>query len=196
MPQEPNPSPNPCPKLAAAQRWSVPVGELIAKQGKVTHAASKRSATYGELASTAAQQKAPSDIVLKSPEQWTLIGKPLKRFDIPAKCDGSAIYGIDVRVPGMLYAAIAQCPVFGGVPKSVDAAAAMSRRGIKKVVTGPDFVAVVADNWWRAQQALKTVKVVWDYRGNEKLDDQAIAQILQAGVLAARSLRSSATCAE
>ena len=177
-------------KLAAAQRWGVPVGELVAKQGKVSHAASKRSASYGELAASAAQQKAPSDITLKSPEQWTLIGKPLKRFDIPAKCDGSAISGIDVRVPGMLYAAIAQCPVFGGVPKSVDSAAILSRRGIKKVVTGPDFVAVVADNWWRAQQALKAVKVVWDYRGNEKLDDQAITQTLQSGVLAARSLRS------
>ncbi len=177
-------------KLAAAQRWGVPVRELVAIQGKVNHSASKRSVSYGELAAAAAAQKAPSDIVLKSPEQWTLIGKPLKRFDIPAKCDGSAIYGIDVRVPGMLYAALAQCPVFGGVPKSVDSAAVLTRRGIKKVVTGPDFVAVVADNWWRAQQALKAVKVVWDYRGNEKLDDQAIAQTLQAGVLAARSLRS------
>lgn len=177
-------------KLAAAQRWAVPVTELVAKQGKVIHAASQRSASFGQLAAAAAQQKAPSEITLKSPDQWTLIGKPLRRFDIPAKCDGSAIYGVDVRVPGMMYAAIAQCPVFGGVPKAVDGGAVLSRRGIKKVVTGPDFVAVVADNWWRAQQALKAVKVVWDYRGNEKLDDQAIAQTLQAGVLAARGLRS------
>ena len=177
-------------KAAAALRWAVPAEELIAKQGKISHIPSKRSATYGELASAAAQLKAPAEITLKAPEQWTLIGKPLKRFDIPAKCDGTAVYGIDVRVPGMLYAAIVQCPVFGGTPKSVEAAAALNRRGIKKVVTGPDFVAVVADNWWRAQQALKSVKVLWDYKGGEKLDDQAILQTLETGVGASKPLRS------
>ena len=177
-------------KAAAAQRWGVAADELVAKQGKISHLATKRSATYGELAGAAAQLKAPAEIALKTPEQWTLIGKPIKRFDIPAKSDGSAIYGIDVRVPGMLYAAIAQCPVFGGVPKSVDGTAVLNRRGIKKVVTGPDFVAVVADNWWRAQQALKNVKVVWDYKGGEKLDDQAILQTLEAGISASKPLRS------
>ena len=177
-------------KAAAAQRWSVPMAELVAQQGKVSHAASKRSATYGELATAAAKQVVPAELILKTPEQWTLIGKPLQRFDIPAKCDGSAVYGIDVKVPGMLHAALVQCPVFGGTPKSVDAAAALNRRGVKKVVTGPDFVAVVADNWWRAQQALKALKVAWDYKGGEKLDDQAIMQTLQTGLTSARALRS------
>ena len=177
-------------KAAAAQRWGVPVAELIAQRGVVKHAPSKRSATYGALAQAASQLPIPTDVVLKTPAQWSLIGKPVKRLDIPAKCDGSAVFGIDVRLPGMLYAALAQCPVFGGKPRSFDAAAVTGRRGIKKVVTGPDFVAVVADNWWRAQQALKSLKVVWDYAGGEALNDAAIGNILEAGVVNARPLRS------
>ena len=177
-------------KAAAAQRWGVAVADVVAKQGVVTHPASKRSATYGALAPAAAQQPLPQNLVLKTPAQWSLIGKPVKRLDIPAKCDGSAVYGIDVRLPGMLYAALVQCPVFGGSPRSFDAAGVLNRRGVKKVVAGPDFVAVVADNWWRAQQALKSLKVMWDYAGGEALNDAGIAQILQAGVAQARPLRA------
>ncbi len=177
-------------KAAAAQRWGVPVAEVVAKQGAVTHPASKRRQTYGALAQDAARQPVPTDVVLKTPQQWSLIGQPVKRLDIPAKCDGSAAYGIDVRLPGMLYAALMQCPVFGGSPRSFDASAVVNRRGVKKLVAGPDFVAVVADNWWRAQQALKSLKVDWDYAGGEALNDAAIAQTLQTGVAQARPLRT------
>jgi len=177
-------------KAAAAERWGVAASELRAKLGKVSHPATKRTATYGELAQAAALQKAPADIVLKPAGQWTLIGKPLPRFDIPAKSDGSAIYGIDVRLPGMVYAALLQCPVFGGTPVSFDTAAVLNRRGVKKVIAGPDFVAVVADNWWRAQQALKSLKVVWDYQGGEKLNDAAVQKILEVGIVDAKVLRA------
>ena len=177
-------------KAAASQRWGVPAADLSAKLGKISHAPSKRSATYGELAQAASTQMVPADLVLKSPEQWTIIGKPMRRFDLPAKSDGSAIYGTDVRLPGMLYAALAQCPVFGGSLVSVDTSAALKRRGVKKVVTRPDFVAVVADNWWRAQQALKSLKVVWDYKGAETLNDASIRSILETGIDEARSMRS------
>src|SRR5450830_759154 len=127
--------------------------------------------------------------MLKAASEWSLIGKPIPRLDIPAKVNGSAVFGIDVRLPGMLYAAIVQCPVFGGAPASVDDGAVKNRRGVKKVVTGPDFVAVVADNWWRAQQAVKALKVSWDYKGQDKLDDAAVRKLLEAGTQAARPLR-------
>ncbi len=177
-------------KAAAAERWGVAASELSAKLGKISHAQTKRSATYGELAQAAAAQKVPADIALKTPAQWSLIGRPVQRFDIPAKSNGSAVYGIDVRLPGMIYAALLQCPVFGGTPVSFDAAAVLSRRGVKHVVQGPDFVAVLADNWWRAQQALKSLKVVWDYRGGEKLDDAAILKLLEAAIVASRPMRT------
>ena len=176
-------------KAAAAQSWGVPVGQCVAHGGRVSHAASQRSLTYGALASKAAQQPVPESVSLKAPSEWTLIGTPVQRLDIPAKVNGSAVFGIDVRLPGMLHAAIVQCPVFGGSPASVDDSAVKNRRGVKKVVSGPDFVAVVADNWWRAQQAVKALKVGWDYKGKDKLDDPAIFKILEAGTQAARPLR-------
>jgi len=175
-------------KAAAAQQWNVPVSECVAKAGHISHAASKHSATYGALAPAAAKLPVPTDAALKAPSEWTLIGKPLVRLDIPAKVNGAAIFGIDVRLPGMLYAAIVQCPVFGGVPVSVDDSAVLHRRGIKKVVTGPDFVAVVADNWWRAQQATKALKISWDYKGGEKLDDAGVLEVLKQGIAASKPL--------
>ena len=177
-------------KAAAAQRWGVPLADVVARQGVVVHAPTKRRWTYGELAQDAARQPVPVEPVLKTPQQWRLIGKPIKRLDIPAKCDGTAVYGIDVRLPGMLYAALVQCPVFGGAPRPFDAEAVRKRRGVRAVVAGPDFVAVVADNWWRAQQAVKSLTVDWDYAGGETLNDASIAQTLQAGVAQARPLRT------
>ncbi|MDD0814768.1 molybdopterin-dependent oxidoreductase [Curvibacter sp. HBC28] len=176
-------------KAAAAQEWGVPVADCVAKAGRISHRASQRSLTYGALAAKAAQQPVPTSVRLKAPSEWTLIGQPIPRLDIPAKVDGSAVFGIDVRLPGMLYAAIMQCPVFGGSPATVDDTAVKNRRGVKKVVTGPDFVAVVADNWWRAQQAVKALKVAWDYKGQDKLDDLAVFKLLEAGTQAARPLR-------
>jgi len=176
-------------KAAAAQQWGVSITEVVAKAGRVSHAASQRSLTYGALATQAARQPVPESVKLKSPSEWRLIGKPIPRLDIPAKVNGSAVFGIDVRLSGMLYAAIVQCPVFGGAPASVDDAAVKNRRGVKKVVTGPDFVGVVADNWWRAQQAVKALKVSWDYKGQDKLDDAAVRKLLEVGTQAARPLR-------
>lgn len=176
-------------KAAAAQQWGVPITEVVAKAGHVSHPASQRKLSYGALAAQAAKQPVPESVKLKAPSEWSLIGKPIPRLDIPAKVNGSAVFGIDVRLPGMLYAAIVQCPVFGGAPASVDDGAVKNRRGVKKVVTGPDFVAVVADNWWRAQQAAKALKVSWDYKGQDKLDDAAVRKLLEAGTQAARPLR-------
>lgn len=176
-------------KAAAAQQWGVPAAECVAQGGQVLHAASRRRLSFGALAARAAQQPVPESVSLKAPSEWTLIGQSLPRLDIPAKVDGSAVYGIDVRLPGMLYAAIVQCPVFGGAPASVDDTAVRSRRGVKKVVQGPDFVAVVADNWWRAQQALKAIHIGWDYKGLDSLDDQGVWQVLREGLERARPLR-------
>ena len=176
-------------KAAAAQQWGVATTELVAKDGRISHAASKRSASYGELANAAAKQPAPQNVALKAPSEWKIVGKSMPRFDIPAKTNGSAQFGIDVRLPKMLYAAIAQCPVFGGAPKSVETGAVLQRRGVKKVVTGPDFVAVVADNWWRAQQALKSLKISWDFKGLDQLDDAAILKVLQNDLAVAKPLR-------
>lgn len=178
-------------KAAAAQQWGVPITEVVAKAGRVSHPASQRSLSYGALAAQAARQPVPESVKLKAPSEWGLIGKPIPRLDIPAKVNGSAVFGIDVRLPGMLYAAIVQCPVFGGAPASVDDGAVKSRRGVRKVVTGPDFVAVVADNWWRAQQAAKALKIAWDYKGQDKLDDAAVRKLLEAGIQAARPLRQA-----
>ena len=176
-------------KAAAAQKWNVPIAECTAKAGHISHAASHRTATYGALAPDAAKLPMPKDVVLKTPAEWKIIGQPIARLDIPAKVNGSAIFGIDVKVPGMLYAAIVQCPVFGGAPLSVDDAGVKNRRGIKKIVKGPDFVAVVADSWWRAQQATKALKISWDYKGGEKLDDAGVLELLDLGIKAAKPLK-------
>jgi isoquinoline 1-oxidoreductase beta subunit len=183
-------------KAAAAQEWGVAISECVAKAGRVTHTASKRSLTYGALAPKAAQQPVPDKVTLKSPSEWKIIGKPVARLDIPAKVNGSAVFGIDVRVPGMLYAAIVQCPVFGGAPTAVDETAVKNRRGVQKVVKGPDFVAVVAYNWWRAQQAVRALKVTWDYKGRDQLDDQGVVKILASGIEASRPLRQEGDFAQ
>jgi isoquinoline 1-oxidoreductase beta subunit len=120
---------------AAADRWKVPVSECKAAKGVVTHAASKRSLTYGKLATAAAKVTPPDpeSIKLKDPKDWTILGKGLKRLDTPAKVQGKAVYGIDIRMPGMLYAAIKACPVNGGKVKSFDAAKITGMKGVKKV---------------------------------------------------------------
>jgi hypothetical protein len=107
-------------------------------------------------------------VKLRDPSQWKIAGQPLHRLDIPDKVRGKPVFAVDVALPRMLHAAIAQCPVFGGRVARVEDGDALAMRGIKKVVREPDFVAVVADNWWRANQALKKVKIEWDARGTAK----------------------------
>ncbi|PCJ23883.1 MAG: isoquinoline 1-oxidoreductase [SAR86 cluster bacterium] len=141
----------------AAARWDVPIQECSTQLSYVHHDASGRSLSYGELAADAALLEPPEETTLKDPSQYTIMGKAISRVDIPAKVDGSAIYGLDAQPQGMLYAAIRFAPVFGTKLVSVDAGEALSRRGIKRIVELEDSVAVVADSYWRAKEALKLV---------------------------------------
>ena len=119
---------------------------------------------------------------LKEPKEWRLIGKRIARLDIPDSVTGKTVFGIDVKLPGMVYAAIAQCPVFKGKLKNVDPAPAMGRRGVQQVLTFDDFVAVIADNWWRAQQALAQLKIEWDDGGNGAVSSASISALLKSGL--------------
>lgn len=142
----------------AASRWGVASSECSTQLGYVQHNASGRSLSYGELAADAALLEPPENVTLKQPEQFNIMGKAISRVDIPAKVDGSAPYGIDAHSEDMLYAAIRLAPVFGTKLVSVDAGDVLSRRGIKRIVELEDSVAVVADSYWRAKEALKLVK--------------------------------------
>ncbi|SDR26769.1 isoquinoline 1-oxidoreductase, beta subunit [Rhizobiales bacterium GAS113] len=148
---------------AAAKQLGVPDAECHAADGKVTHQASGRSLNFGALAAAAAQITLAREPAIKTPAEFGLVGKPMARLDTPLKVDGTAKFGIDVKVPGMVYAAVAACPVFGGSAKSFDGTAALQRRGVTHVLAVPNGVAVVADRFWRAKEALAEVKIDWDY---------------------------------
>jgi isoquinoline 1-oxidoreductase beta subunit len=147
---------------AAAARWSVAPTECAARSGAVFHDASGRSAAYGELAAEAADVSLPKEPAIKTPEQFTLIGQSQARLDTPVKVTGAAKFGIDTRLPGMVYAAVANCPVFGGKAKSYDEAAIKGRRGFIAVVPVENGVAVVADRFWRAKEMAAALPIVWD----------------------------------
>jgi isoquinoline 1-oxidoreductase beta subunit len=168
--------------MAAAQKWNVPASECKAALSKVTHTPTKRSFTYGQLAADAAKLEAPKTVQLKDPKDWTLIGKSIPRIDIPDIVVGKRQYGIDTQLPGMLNAAIAACPVFNGKVKSIDASKVENRRGIVKILNLGDFVAVVADNWWRAKEALREVSVEWDVGEHGTLSSATIMAHFKAGM--------------
>lgn len=169
---------------AAANRWNVSVVECSTASGWVVHGGKRLS--YGALAAEAAKLAAPADIQLKDPKAWTLAGRPMKRLDTAPKLDGSQVYGMDLKLPGLLNAAIKDCPVFGGRLKSFDAAAIEGRPGVKKVVkVGDTAVAVVADTWWRARTALEALPIVWDEGPNATLSSADVAATLKAGLDAA-----------
>jgi isoquinoline 1-oxidoreductase beta subunit len=151
---------------AAAKRWGVARAECEARDSRIVHGASKRSATFGELAVDAAALPVPPHPALKSPDSYTIRRTARQRHDIPSKVDGSAVYGIDFTLPGMLYAAVDIAPVNGGKLVSVDTAPAESMPGVKRVVKLTEAVAVVADSYWRARQALAALKPVYDDAGN------------------------------
>ncbi len=154
---------------AAADQWNVPVGELTVSDGVITHGASKRSIRYGEVAAAAARLTPPDpkSIKLKDPKNWKVAGKPLKRLDTADKLDGSKVFAIDLQLPGMLNAAIKDCPVYGGKLVSYDESKIAGMPGVKKVVRVKDTaVAVVADTWWHAKKALDALPIVWDEAGN------------------------------
>lgn len=147
---------------AAAERWDVAASECDARNSFVHHPASGRSASFGELASAAAAFEPPRNPTLKTADRFTLMGTPVPRIDIPAKVDGSAMFGIDARPDGMLYAAVTTAPVFGGKLARVDNVdTVMQRRGVQRVIELEDAVAVVADNYWRASEALKQLQPVF-----------------------------------
>ena len=172
---------------AAADVWGVPVAELSVDKGVVVHAASQRKLRFGQLAAAASKLTPPDPktIVLKNPRNWTIAGKPTKRLDTAERVNGQIRYGIDTALPGMLYAAIKDCPVFGGKLVSFDAAKINGRRGIKGVVrVDASTVAVVADSWWRAKTALDELPIVWDEGAGAKESSASIAERLKAGLTA------------
>jgi len=137
---------------AAANEWKVPASECTASNSVITHKPSGRKTTYGKVAEAAARLEQPKDVPLKDPKTWKIAGKPLKRLDTAKKVNGAMIYGTDLKLPGMLSAAVKECPVFGGKVKSFDAARVSGMRGVKKVVqVGDTGVAVIADTWWNAK---------------------------------------------
>ncbi len=170
---------------AAADQWHVPVGELSVSNGVITHAGTKRTIRYGEVAAAAANVTPPDtkSITLKDPKDWKIAGKPLKRLDTADKLDGSKIFAIDLKLPGMLCAAVKNCPVFGGKLQSYDESKIAGMPGVKKVVRVKDTgVAVVADTWWRAKKALDALPIVWDEGENAAKSSATIADMLKEGL--------------
>ena len=147
---------------AAAQRWNVEPSSCRAQRGEVLHEPSGRSLRYGELAAEAAHMPIPDKVALKPPEQFRLIGTPAKRIDSPSKVNGTAVYGIDARPPGVKIATLAQSPVFGGRLKSLDDSAAKAVKGVRQVVRLDDAVAVVADHMGAAKKGLAVLVIEWD----------------------------------
>ncbi|HZN52443.1 MAG TPA: molybdopterin cofactor-binding domain-containing protein [Methylomirabilota bacterium] len=172
---------------AAADEWKVPVTEVSVANGVITHAGSGRKTTYGKVAA-AASKLAPPDpksITLRDPKAWKIAGKPLKRLDTADKLDGSKVYAIDLKLPGMLHAAIKASPVFGGKLVSYDEPKIASRPGVRGVVKVNDStVAVVADTWWRAKTALEALPIVWDEGAGAAQSSATIASHLEAGLTA------------
>ncbi len=167
---------------AAAAQWQVPAAQCTAASGVIAHGPTGRKLRYGQVAAAAAKLAPPKDVTLRDPKDWKIAGKPVHRLDIPDKVLGKPVFGVDAAPPGMLHASIAQCPVFGGKVVSVDATEAQRMRGVKKIVREEGFVAVVADNWWRAHEALKKVKVEWDKGGNDSASNETIAAMLREGL--------------
>jgi isoquinoline 1-oxidoreductase beta subunit len=168
---------------AAAKGWGVAPSECRVEKGVISHAGSGRTTTFGAVAMEAAKVTPPKDIVLKDPKDWTIAGKPVKRLDTVEKTDGSQIYGIDLTMPGLLNAAIRDCPVFGGTVKSFDAKAVAGMPGVKKVVAvGDSGVAVIADTFWRAKTAVEALPIVWDEGPNAGVSSETIAATLREGL--------------
>jgi len=164
---------------AAAQGWKVKEEECRAENGVVLHTSSQRKASYGELAAKAATLPVPSEVFLKEPGEFKLIGKTTPRLDTPLKVNGSAVFGMDVKLPGLLTAVVARCPVFGGKPKKFDATKAKDVPGVRQVLSIHSGIAVVADSFWAAQQARAVLMVEWDEGTHAKLNSTAIRKQLE-----------------
>src|SRR5262247_1141531 len=170
---------------AAANEWKVPAAECTAANSVISHGPSGRKTTFGSVAEAAAKLEPPKEVPLKDPKDWKIAGKSVKRLDTVDKVTGKQVYGFDLRLPGMLNAAIKECPVFGGKVKSFEAAKVAGMKGVRKVVqVGESAVAVVADTWWRAKKALDALPVVFDEGENAKVSSASIATMLEAGLTA------------
>jgi isoquinoline 1-oxidoreductase subunit beta len=168
---------------AAANAWEVPISECTAANSIITHTPSGRRTSYGKVAEAAAKLEPPQDVKLKDPKDWKIVGKSVKRLDTADKTTGKMVYGIDVKLPGMLIAAIKDCPVFGGKVDSFDEAKIRGMKGVKNVVrVGESAVAVVADTWWQAKTALDALPIVWDEGENVKVSSETIAAWLKEGL--------------
>src|SRR5262245_59978557 len=168
---------------AAAKKWSVEPASCRAQNGEVLHPPTGRSIKYGELAADAARMPAPETVALKRPQDFRLIGTPARRLDTPAKVNGTAVYGIDVRPPGVKIATLAQSPVFGGRVKSIDDTAAKAVKGVRQIVRLDDAVAVVADHMGAAKKGLAALVIEWDDGPHAKLDTGEIARELEKATL-------------
>ena len=170
---------------AAAAQWKVPASEIAVAAGKLSHASGK-SATFGDLAEVAAREPLPNAVMLKDPSAFKLIGKPLRRTDAAAKASGRAAFGIDVVLPGMLYAGVQMCPTLGGRSQSFDGAEAMKMPGVKSVLGvdgyhgGTAGVAVIADTPFHAMKAVQSVKVKWDHGAMASVSSADVMQQLAA----------------
>src|SRR5215510_7402575 len=168
---------------AAADAWGVPASECSAANGVITHGRSGRTTTYGKVAAAAAKLTPPADVALKDPKDWKLIGKSVKRLDTMNKLTGAQVYGADLKLPGMLNAAIKDCPVIGGKVKSFEAAKVQGMPGVRHVVqVGDSAVAVVADTWWQAKTALDALPIAWDEGPNANVTSASIAKMLEEGL--------------
>ena len=167
---------------AAARRWNVPAADCTAEQSRVLHKSSGRALRYGELAAEAAKIALDKEPAIKTPDQFRLLGKWTPRFDTPLKINGSAVYGIDVKIPGMVYAAIQACPVFGGKLASVDESVIAGRPGVIQVVKLDNAVAVLADRYWRAKQALDALPIQWNFGPAASTDSAAFREAYRAAL--------------
>ncbi|MBI3369578.1 MAG: xanthine dehydrogenase family protein molybdopterin-binding subunit [Burkholderiales bacterium] len=172
---------------AAADKWGVDRASLKAVDGRVMGPGGKL-ATYGQLASAASKLTPPEKVSIKDPNDFRIVGKRMTRLDTPAKVNGTATFGIDVKLPGMVYASLEQCPVIGGTVKSVDSAAAKAMPGVVDVVQIPDGVAVVADSYWRAKKAREALKIVWDEGANAGLTTQAMFDGTRAALASGKAI--------
>jgi isoquinoline 1-oxidoreductase beta subunit len=167
---------------AAAKIWGVKAKGCQARNSEVIHTASGRRLRYGALLVVASQLTPPTDVRLKNPKRYRLIGKSIARLDTPAKVNGSTVFGCDVRVPGMLTAVVARCPVFGGKPKGYDAGAAHAIPGVQQVAAIDSGIAVVANSFWSAQRGRAALAIQWDTGSKAKLDSAAIQTQLRAAL--------------
>ena len=168
---------------AAAIAWNVPESECSAANSVITHTPTARTTPYGKVAAAAARLEPPADVALKDPKDWKIAGRAMKRLDTADKTTGKMVYGIDVKLPGMLNVAIIDCPVFGGRLKSYDESKIIGMKGVKKVVrVSESAVAVVADTWWHAKTALDALPVVWDEGDNANLCSGTAAKWLAEGL--------------